>query len=215
MMNVWVAGTTRKSAAPSTFARSTLTLPSSGPGMSHEPIGFRLRSPVMIPRVNVTGPSLVAMPVLSVPSWEPDGPRKDRSMGESAKASIISLPWFGGLSITTRPSWAKGLSDRKLRTSTPPREWVTKCTRLESAAQHSSNALPRLSTRTSIGSEVDGYPNVTTWYPACSRRSTPSGGDGEQAERRDSAEPSRTLRTPNQAFSRVDCAKASSGLPLE
>ncbi len=45
--------------------------------------------------------------------------------------------------------------------------------------------------------------------------SAPSGGDGEQTESRDSAEASRRLRTPNQAFSRVDCTNASSGLPLE
>ena len=40
----------------------TPTLPSSGPGMSHEPSGFRLRSPVMIPKLNRIGGSAFAMP---------------------------------------------------------------------------------------------------------------------------------------------------------
>ncbi len=35
-----------KSVAPSILARSTPTLPSSSPGMSHEPSGLMLRSPV-------------------------------------------------------------------------------------------------------------------------------------------------------------------------
>src|SRR6266571_3353910 len=43
MMKVWVRGTTRKSLIPGALARSTETIPSSGPGMSQENSGLRLR----------------------------------------------------------------------------------------------------------------------------------------------------------------------------
>ena len=47
MMKLWVCGKTRKSLIPGTLARSTETIPSSGPGMSHENKGLRLRLPAM------------------------------------------------------------------------------------------------------------------------------------------------------------------------
>ena len=111
-MNVWVAGSTRNDDEPSMFARSTPTVPSSGPGMSQDPMGFMLRLPVMMPRLNLTGGSWLAMPSGVVPSRDPAGPRNDRSRSESANASTISLPWLGGLSITTRPSCGSDRSER-------------------------------------------------------------------------------------------------------
>ena len=49
-------------------------------------------------------------------------------------------------------------------------EWVTKCTAPAAFAQHASTDVPRLSTRSSIVEEVDGYPKLTTRNPAPSRR---------------------------------------------
>lgn|GEM_PF-4061711 len=66
--------TTRKSAMPSTLARSTDTLPSSVPGMTRDLIQFTLRSPVMTPSGKPTLPSLLVTPRSRVPSRLPAGP---------------------------------------------------------------------------------------------------------------------------------------------
>ena len=73
---------------------------------------LNIRLPGMMPRLNLTGGSWLAMPSGVVPSRDPAGPRNDRSRSESANASTISLPWLGGLSITTRPSCGSDRSER-------------------------------------------------------------------------------------------------------
>ena len=59
--------------------------------MSHEVKGFRLRSPVMIPRLNRMGGSCRAMPDAPVPSWDPAGPNNSRNKRAD---DLAALAWW-------------------------------------------------------------------------------------------------------------------------
>ena len=109
MIKGCVAWTTLKAVMPWMRARSMETFPSSFPGIRLERIQLMLRSPVMMPSSKSTAPSWRGMLVAgSVPSCRPAGPLIFWYSPKPPSLSTTSLPWLGGLSMTTRPRFCRG-----------------------------------------------------------------------------------------------------------
>ena len=100
------------SAMPASLVRSTETLPSSRPGMIRLLIQLIEQSPVITPTQKFAGPSLFGVEFLSVPSSLPAGPLSFLKIHHEPSLSTTSLPWFGGPSITTRPSCGIACRDK-------------------------------------------------------------------------------------------------------